>query len=258
MALQLAPSPMKANMTCDVTVVHLSGSHVSLDEATFDRIHDRLLALADEPSASEVLLDFGNVVYLTGRTLGTLVRLHQKLRARGRRLTVANLNPQIYEVFAITKLDRFLNLRLAGQEERDGRFRFPIGVLVVDDDATAQGVLAARLRREGYQVWVADHGYQAVELYRRRREEIAAVLLDVQLPGMDGPHTLTALQRLCPVVCCCFMRENPACYTEDALKALGAVRVFQKPFPFSEVNGMLHQLASRPPLRRQHWWIETG
>ena len=100
----------------DVTVVHFTGSKVSLDEETLDHVHDELFALADEPSESDVFLDLGNVNYLTSTTLGALVSLHKKLLARGRHLTLGNLSPQVHEVFTVTRLDKLLDLRLAGQE----------------------------------------------------------------------------------------------------------------------------------------------
>jgi anti-sigma B factor antagonist len=116
MAPQLERPPVKGGASGDVTVVHFTGCNVSLDEETLYRIHDQLLALAGEPSKSDLLLDFGNVEYLTSTALGTLVGLHKRLLARGRRMAVGNLSPQVHEVFAVTGLDKFLNLRLAGQE----------------------------------------------------------------------------------------------------------------------------------------------
>ena len=83
------------------------------------------------------------------------------------------------------------------------------------------------------------------------------VLLEVRMPGMDGPHTLTALQKLCPTVRCCFMTGNLTPYTEEALLRMGAVRVFRKPFAFTEAIDTLHQLACRSPRRRQDRWIAT-
>jgi anti-sigma B factor antagonist len=252
---------MKENTACDVTVVHFTGCKVSLDEESLHRIHDQLLALADEPSASELLLDFGNVEYVSSTALGTLVSLHKKLLASGRHMTVGNLSPQIHEVFGVTRLDKFLNLRLAGQEAepaaKDGQSGSPSGFLVVDDETAVLCVLAARLRIEGFKVWLAGHGHQAIELYQRHLEEIAVVLLDVLMPGIDGPHTLTALQKICPTVQCCFMTGNPTPYTEEALLQMGGVRVFRKPFAFTEVIDTLNQLASRSPRRRQDRGIET-
>ena len=176
-------------------------------------------------------------------------------------MTIANLNPQLLELFSVTKLDKFLDLRLAGQEDEpaapDGQVGYPNGVLIVDDDTAVLCALAGRLRIEGYKIWVAGHGHQAIELYRRHREEIAVVLLDVLMPGMDGPRTLTALQELCPAVRCCFVTGDPTPYTEEALLQMGAVRVFRKPFAYTAVLDTLNQLAGRSPRRRQDRWIDT-
>src|SRR6516225_6708288 len=105
MASTLERPHLKVGVSGDVIAVHFTGCKVSLDEEALDRIHDQLLALADEPSESDLLLDFGNVDYLTSSALGTLVSLHKKLLARGRHMTVGNLSPQVYEVFAVTRLD---------------------------------------------------------------------------------------------------------------------------------------------------------
>jgi anti-sigma B factor antagonist len=261
MASTLERPHMKVGVSGDVIAVHFTGCKVSLDEEALDRIHDQLLALADEPSESDLLLDCGNVEYLTSTALGTLINLHKKLAASGRHLIVGNLSPQVHEVFSVTKLDKFLDVRLAGQEAeavaQDGKFISPTGVLIVDDEMAVQCVLAARLRIEGYKIWLARNGKEAIEFYQQHREEIVVVLLDVLMPGLDGPHTLGALQKLCPTVCCCFMTANPMPYTEENLLQMGAVRVFRKPFAFTEVIDTLNQLASRSPRRRQDRWIDT-
>ena len=261
MAVQGERPPLKEGTSGEAIAVHFTGCNVSLDEETLDCIHDQLLALADEPSESDLLLDFGNVEYVSSTALGTLVSLHKKLLARGRYLIVGNLSPQVQEVFVVTRLDRFLNLQWAGQQTepaaQDGHSPSPTGFLVVGDAAAVLCVLAARLRLEGFQVWLAGHGQQAIELYQQHREELAVVLLDVLLPGMDGPHTLTALQQLGPTVRCCFMTGSPTPYTEEALLQMGAMRVFRKPFAFTEVLDVLNQVVRRSPRRRQDRWIDT-
>jgi anti-anti-sigma factor len=261
MTLPLAYPPKHKDPARDVTVVHFTGSQVSLDEETLRRTHDQLLALADEPSESDLLLDFANVEYLTSTALGMLVSLRKKLLARGRRLTVGNLSPQLHEVFTVTKLDSFLDLHLAGTEAEpvapDGPSGSPTGILVVDDETEVLCVLAARLGIEGYTVWLASHGNQALDLYQKHRQEIAVVLLDVLMPGWDGPRTLAALQKLWPAVRCCFMTGNPTPYSESGLLKLGAIRVFRKPFAFTEVIDTLNQCVGRPLRRRHHRWIET-
>src|SRR5262249_37251018 len=161
----------KEDVSRDVTVAHFTGCKLSLDEETLYRVHDQLLALTEEPSESDLLLDFGNVEYLTSTALGTLVNLHKKLLAGGRHMAIGNLNPQVHEVFVVTRLHKFLDVQLARQEDepaaQNGWSGSPAGVLVADDETAVRGVLAARFRIEGYPVCLASHGQQAIELYQR-------------------------------------------------------------------------------------------
>jgi len=59
-------------------------------------------------------------------------------------------------------------------------------------------MLDAALRHLGYRVWLAANGPEAIELYRQHGSEIALVLLDVRMPGLDGPQTLILLQEQRP------------------------------------------------------------
>lgn len=57
-----------------------------------------------------LLLDFTHVEYLNSSELGTLIKLHKKLRASGGRLTLFNLSADVYEVFAVTRLQTLLGI----------------------------------------------------------------------------------------------------------------------------------------------------
>ena len=57
-------------------------------------------------------------------------------------------------------------------------------VLVVDDDPTVRGVLTTLLGFDGVEISTADDGPSALAMAQRLRPDI--VLLDVNLPGMDG------------------------------------------------------------------------
>ena len=86
----------------------------------------------------------------------------------------------------------------SGPAAEDGRTGLPPrakpGVLVVDDEHLVRVIMQLGLERDGFEVWTAANGRQAIELYREHREDIAAVLLDVRMPGLDGPATLGALR----------------------------------------------------------------
>jgi DNA-binding response OmpR family regulator len=116
------------------------------------------------------------------------------------------------------------------------------GVLVVDDDRMVCSVLQLGLEREGFEVWMAANGRQAIDLYRRHKDSIAAVLLDVRMRGLDGPQTLDALRRLNPDVRACFMSGDTGAYTMESLLERGAAQVINKPFLLAEVANILRLL----------------
>ncbi len=61
-------------------------------------------------------------------------------------------------------------------------------VLVVEDDPTVSTVLAAYLRREGFEVSVAADGREAEQRWQRDRPDL--VVLDVMLPQLSGLEVL--------------------------------------------------------------------
>jgi CheY-like chemotaxis protein len=103
-------------------------------------------------------------------------------------------------------------------------------ILVVEDEAAVLDMLDVALRHYGFAVRLAASGQAAVELYRQHHESIALALLDVQMPGLDGPSTLAALKRLNPGLRCCFMSGHTGKYGVEELLDMGAAHVFMKPF----------------------------
>ena len=66
-------------------------------------------------------------------------------------------------------------------------------ILLVDDEAANRDMLSRRLERRGYSVAVAASGAESLDALQR--EPFAAVLLDVQMPGMSGLDVLQQLRR---------------------------------------------------------------
>jgi CheY-like chemotaxis protein len=122
------------------------------------------------------------------------------------------------------------------------------GILVVDDEPAIRRLLQTALRQHGFfAVWTAADGRQAVEIYRRHRQDIGLVLLDVQMPVLDGPRTLAVLQRINPQVCCCFMSGHTGAYTEAELQERGGLYVFAKPFRLTQIITVLRTLTAAVP-----------
>jgi CheY-like chemotaxis protein len=123
----------------------------------------------------------------------------------------------------------------------------PPGVLIVDDNDDVRRVLAAGLRHYGFAAWSAGGGREAVEVYRSHRAVVDVVLLDVLMPGLDGPGALAALREIDAQVRVCFMTGDAGGYSEQDLLDLGTPVVFRKPFHLSILADELARLTSPAP-----------
>ena len=99
----------------DVTVVNFTDRKI-LDEQNIQLIGDQLFSLVDEVGRRKLLLNFVNVEYLSSAALAKLITLNKKLQQAGGRLIMCNIDPQIYEVFEITKLSKLFNIYPGEQE----------------------------------------------------------------------------------------------------------------------------------------------
>ncbi len=76
-------------------------------------LNEESLRRLDTLDASGLLvhLDLARVVAPTAGGLGRLVRLHYKLRRRGRQLVIGNVRPSAYEILVLTRLIDVLDVR---------------------------------------------------------------------------------------------------------------------------------------------------
>jgi CheY-like chemotaxis protein len=71
-------------------------------------------------------------------------------------------------------------------------------ILVIDDDARDRGLLVAVLEERGYEVISVDNGGAGLTLCHRQTPD--AVVLDLNMPGIDGRSLLQQLRILHPNV----------------------------------------------------------
>ncbi|MBW4564557.1 MAG: hybrid sensor histidine kinase/response regulator [Mojavia pulchra JT2-VF2] len=108
-------------------------------------------------------------------------------------------------------------------------------VLIVDDNPTNLSILSQALKSAGFAVRVAEDGESAIELVQHKLP--ALILLDVQMPGIDGFETCQRLKadsltQNIPIIFMTALAD-----TENKLKglSLGAVDYIPKPFEQAEV-----------------------
>lgn len=87
-------------------------------------------------------------------------------------------------------------------------------LLICDDDRDIRNALKIYLSGEGYKIFEAENGFDAVEIISR--EEIHLVLMDIMMPKMDGVSATARLRESCnvPVI---FLTAK----SEDSDKILG-------------------------------------
>jgi len=113
-------------------------------------------------------------------------------------------------------------------------------VLLVDDEDDIRLVARASLERlAGWEVLAASSGADGVA--QARAEQPDAIVLDVMMPGMDGPATLAELRAdpstaSIPVV---FLTAKVQASERLRLEELGAAGVVAKPFDPMTLAGEL-------------------
>ena len=87
----------------------------------------------------------------------------------------------------------------------------------------------ASLERRGYDIVLAENGVEGLRIFQALSGKISLVLLDIEMPLMDGPTMLAALRQIDPNVRCCFISGYTG-YTTEQLAGMRAVGLIEKPF----------------------------
>ena len=93
----------------NVTVARFIDKKI-LDETNIQIIGNQLFGLVDEDGRKRIVLDFSNVEYLSSAALGKLITMDKKVKAAKGKLRLCSVRPEIYEVFAITKLNKLFDM----------------------------------------------------------------------------------------------------------------------------------------------------
>jgi len=113
-------------------------------------------------------------------------------------------------------------------------------VLVVDDEKGVRDLLHSFLKTAGYQAIMASNGEEAIEL--AKSESPKAILLDINMPGIDGMETCKRLRadektRLIPII---LITAYGASKTEA--NDVGADDIIYKPFDMKDLSVRLQSV----------------
>lgn len=116
-------------------------------------------------------------------------------------------------------------------------------LLVVEDEQTLCSSIAEGLRLDGYEVDTCQNGLDALELCSV--EQFDLILLDLNLPGMDGMEVLRRLRKQDAETCVLILSARGQIQDKVAGLDAGANDYLTKPFHFEELEARIRSLTRR-------------
>jgi two-component system, chemotaxis family, chemotaxis protein CheY len=115
---------------------------------------------------------------------------------------------------------------------------FSGSILLVDDESHIRKFISLLLRHLGIaKIFEARNGKEALEVYKRESPDL--VMLDVNMPVMDGIETLRALKQLNPDAVIVMLTSLANRQTIDEAVALGAANYIRKDAPPEDIGRAL-------------------
>jgi len=107
-------------------------------------------------------------------------------------------------------------------------------VLIVDDQFGIRTLLNEVLQKEGYEIFQAANGLQALSVTEQYAPDL--VLLDMKIPGMDGLEILKKMKEINSDIKVIIMTAYGELDLIEQTKKLGALAHFSKPFDIEEIR----------------------
>jgi CheY-like chemotaxis protein len=122
-----------------------------------------------------------------------------------------------------------------------------VSILVVDDEPDVADLFRQRFRREAragtYVMHFAASGSEALDrLAEEIQPELAAVLSDINMPGMDGLELLDEIKQRRPHLPVMMVTAYGDDERRRRARELGAFEFFTKPVDFDQLKEQLRQL----------------
>ena len=111
---------LEVNEVGDVTVVHFRDQKI-IEDLRIQELGQELFQLVETEKRKKLLLNFASVDFLSSAALGKLITLDKKVKLNSGAMKFCNIRPEIYEVFAITRLNRLFDIK---RDEADGLAAF--------------------------------------------------------------------------------------------------------------------------------------
>ncbi|MDY6853710.1 MAG: PAS domain S-box protein [Thermodesulfobacteriota bacterium] len=133
--------------------------------------------------------------------------------------------PELKEVLDDFKEKEVISIEMNGGKET---------ILIVDDEESILDTEEEVLTESGYNVLLARSGEEAINIFKKAKEQIDLVVLDLNMPGIGGKQSIAELEKIDPkirVLLCTGYSDSisPEDVSDSAIKGL-----IRKPFRFSD------------------------
>src|SRR5215211_1639514 len=127
----------------------------------------------------------------------------------------------------------------------------PARVLVVDDERSMRELLSIVLRRDGYDVLIAEDGAAAVEVLKRERVDI--LITDIRMPQMNGVDLLREAKGIAPDIVSIVMTAFASTDTAvEALRLGAADYVHKSPNAVNDLRLRVRKELERRQLQQEN------
>ena len=96
--------------SANVSVVRFKDQKI-IDPAAIQELGQELFDLVEEDDRKKIVLNFETVEFLSSAALGKLITFEKKAKRNDAQLILTNISPEIFQVFAITNLDKLFNIK---------------------------------------------------------------------------------------------------------------------------------------------------
>ncbi|HEY7162911.1 MAG TPA: sigma-54 dependent transcriptional regulator, partial [Acidobacteriota bacterium] len=127
-------------------------------------------------------------------------------------------------------------------------------ILVIDDEKSMRDFLAIMLKKEGYQVQLAENGKTGLNAINKNVFDV--IISDIRLPDIDGLELLRQTKKISPDTD--FILITAYASTETAVEAvkIGAADYIYKPFDIEEMKIIIHRCISKKKLERENVYLK--
>ncbi len=123
-------------------------------------------------------------------------------------------------------------------------------LILIDDEEGVRRSVVRALKRESYQTYTAANGEEGIAFIKKNRNQIATVISDYKMPGLNGLETLSAIGSINPEITRIILTGYAT--MEAAIEATnqGIDGFLTKPFDNVELRANIHKIKVRKRLKQ--------